>query len=136
MTVFVCIDDRGGMMFNKRRQSRDSKVIEDVARTVGDGVLYISDFSEILFTESDASVICVPAPLDSASNDGFVFVENLHLGEYLNKIDRLIIYKWNRKYPYDFELDIDPIKEGFKRKSKREFVGSSHDNITREDYVK
>ena len=51
MTVFVCIDDRGGMLFNKRRQSRDSKVIEDVVRTVGDGVLYISDFSELLFSE-------------------------------------------------------------------------------------
>ena len=92
MTVFVCIDDRGGMLFNKRRQSRDSKVIEDVARTVGEGLLYISDFSEILFAESDASVISVPDPLDSAGDGSFVFVENLHLGEYVDKIDRLILY--------------------------------------------
>lgn len=136
MTVFVCIDDRGGMLFNKRRQSRDSKVIEDVVRTVGDGVLYISDFSELLFSESDASVISVPNPLDSASEEGFVFVENFNLAEYLDKIDRLIIYKWNRKYPYDFQLDVDPSAAGFKMKSKREFVGTSHDNITREDYAK
>lgn len=136
MTVFVCIDDRGGMLFNKRRQSRDSKVIEDVARTVGDGLLYISDFSEILFAESDASVISVPDPLDSAGDGSFVFVENLHLGEYVDKIDRLIIYKWNRKYPCDFELDVTPSTAGFKKKSTREFKGTSHDKITREDYVK
>ncbi len=136
MTVFVCIDDRGGMMFNKRRQSRDSKVIEDVVRTVGDGMLYISDFSEMLFAESEASVISVPDPLDSSSDTGFAFVENLHLREYLDKIDRLIIYKWNKKYPYDFELDVDPISKGFKKKSTREFIGTSHDKITREDYVK
>lgn len=136
MTVFVCIDDRGGMLFNKRRQSRDSRVIEDVIRTAEDGVLYISDFSEILFEESDASVISVPAPLESARSESFVFIENEHLKEYVDKIDRLIIYKWNRKYPSDFTLDIDPIADGFKKKSTREFKGTSHDKITREDYVK
>ena len=124
------------MLFNKRRQSRDSRVIEDVIRTAEDGVLYISDFSEILFEESDASVISVPAPLESARSESFVFIENEHLKEYVDKIDRLIIYKWNRKYPSDFTLDIDPIADGFKKKSTREFKGTSHDKITREDYVK
>lgn len=136
MTVFVCIDDRGGMLFNKRRQSRDSRVIEDVIRTAEDGVLYISDFSEMLFEESEASVISVPDPLESAGEGGFVFIENRHLKEHIKKIDRLIIYKWNRKYPSDFTLDIDPIADGFKKKSTREFGGTSHDKITREDYVK
>lgn len=136
MTVFVCIDDNGGMLFNKRRQSRDSRVIEDVARTVGDGLLYISDFSEILFTESDASVISVPDPLDAAGESSFAFIENMHLGEYVDKIDRLIIYKWNRKYPSDFSLDVDPIASGFKKRSTREFTGTSHDKVTREDYIK
>ena len=74
--------------------------------------------------------------MESASEDGFAFVENQHLGEYLNKIDRLIIYKWNRKYPYDFSLDVEPTRAGFKRRSTREFVGTSHDKITREDYVR
>jgi hypothetical protein len=136
MTVFVCIDDRGGMLFNKRRQSRDSRVIEDVIRTADDGVLYISDFSEILFEESNASVISVPEPLESAGDGSFVFIENKHLGDYLDRIDRLIIYKWNRKYPSDFSLDVDPVAAGFKKKSTREFKGTSHDKITREDYVK
>lgn len=136
MTVFVCTDDRGGMMFNKRRQSRDSRVIEDVARTVGDGMLYISDFSEILFEESEASVISVPDPMLSAADDGFAFIENEHLGEHLDRIDRLIIYKWNKKYPYDFSLDVEPTRAGFKKRSTREFTGTSHDKITREDYVK
>jgi hypothetical protein len=136
MTVFVCIDDRGGMLFNKRRQSRDSRVIEDVIRTADDGVLYISDFSEILFEESNASVISVPEPLESAGDGSFVFIENKHLGDYLDRIDRLIVYKWNRKYPSDFSLDVDPVAAGFKKKSTREFKGTSHDKITREDYVK
>lgn len=136
MTVFVCTCDRGGMLFNKRRQSRDSRVIEDMARTAENGVFYISDFSEALFAQSDASVLSVPDPLEVAGKDGFVFIENQHLGEYLDKIDRLIIYKWNRNYPFDFALDVDPVAAGFKKKSTREFKGTSHDKITREDYVK
>ena len=136
MTVFVCVDDRGGMLFNKRRQSRDRRVTEDIARTVGDGVLYISDFSEILFEQSEVSVISVPDPLSSVSDEGFVFIENEHLGEHLDRIDRLSIYKWNKKYPYDFSLDVEPEAVGFKKRSTREFVGTSHEKITREDYVK
>ena len=30
MDVFVCLDDRGGMFFNHRRQSRDRQVIQDM----------------------------------------------------------------------------------------------------------
>gem|GEM_PF-5722604 len=30
MDVFVCLDDRNGMLFNHRRQSRDREVIRDV----------------------------------------------------------------------------------------------------------
>ena len=136
MTVFVCIDDNGGMLFNKRRQSRDARVIEDVARTVGDGLLYISDFSEVLFAESDASVISVPDPLEAAGESSFAFIENVHLSNHTDRIDRLIIYKWNRKYPSDFSLDIDPVASGFKKRSTREFTGKSHDKVTREDYIR
>lgn len=136
MTVFVCVDTRGGMTFNKRRQSRDKRVIEDIIRASDDGILYISDYSEELFSVSGASVICVPSPLDTAPNDAYVFIENEHLSRYADKIDRLIIYNWGEAYPFDFKLDIDPQKDGFKLKSRREFVGNSHKKVTREDFIK
>ena len=136
MTVFICIDERGGRLFYGKRQSRDPKVIEDVIRCADDGVLYISDFSEKLFADSTASVICVPAPLEVAGADAYVFCEEAPLGEYVDKIDKLIIYNWNEHYPSDFKLDIDPLKCGFKLRSKREFKGVAHKLISREDYVK
>ena len=136
MTVFLCIDDRGGMLFNKRRQSRDSCVIADMAESVGDGVLYISDFSEGLFSESEISVISVPDPLISVGDNGFAFVENLHIADFIQKIDSLIIYRWNKKYPYDFSLDVVPGECGFKLFKSYDFKGSSHDKITKEVYKK
>lgn len=136
MTVFVCIDDRGGMLFGGRRQSRDKNLISDMAKTVGENLFYISDFSEKLIGESELSAICVPYPLDSAGEGDFVFNESFHLKEYADKIKRLIIYRWNKKYPYDFALDLAPEKEGFSLKESYDFVGSSHDKITKEIYEK
>ena len=134
MTVFVCIDERGGMTFNSRRQSRDRFVTEDIIKSSGDSLLYISDFSEDLFENSDASVISVPTPLSHAKEGSFVFIENQPLAPYKEKIKSLIIYKWNRRYPFDSKIDIDPEKEGFTLTRVTEFEGNSHEKITKEEY--
>ncbi len=136
MTVILCIDDRGGMLFNKRRVSRDRAVIKDIEKEAEDGMLYISDFSELLFSESSISVLSVPEPLSAAGKGDYVFVENYTLGGKIDKIDKLIIYKWNRKYPFDFSLDINPPDFGFSLISTCDFKGNSHDKITKEIYIK
>ena len=136
MTVFLCTDSRGGMIFNGRRVCFDMKIIEDVIRYTGDGILYISDFSEDLFEDSTASVISVPSPLASAGDGAFVFIENEDILPHLDRIDRLIIYNFGEPYPYDVRLDIKPSDVGFRLRSRRTFVGATHDNVTREDYVK
>ncbi|MBO5908379.1 MAG: ribonuclease Z [Clostridia bacterium] len=134
MTVFVCIDDNGGLTFNGRRQSRDSALIKDVATHTDDGVLYINEFSELLFEDSEASVISVSSPLDSAYPGGYAFVENLPLSQHKNKINRLVIYKWNRRYPSDKKLDISPAELKMHLVESYDFPGTSHDKITKEIY--
>ena len=136
MTVIVCTDDRGGMLFMKRRVSRDRLLIEDVCKTAEDGMLYISDYSEELFSDSDASVISVSRPLTSAGEGDFVFIENEHLTPYLEKIRTLIIYRFNRTYPFDFSLDVVPEECGFSLSESYDFKGYSHEKITKEIYVK
>lgn len=136
MTVFLCIDDRGGMTFMKRRLSRDKIMIEDLSKEVGEGILYISDFSEALFSDSELSVMSVSNPLASAGEDDFAFIEDIPISNAIDRIDTLIIYKWNRKYPYDFALDIDPLNCGFSLLSSCDFKGNSHDKITKEIYRK
>ena len=136
MTVILCIDDRGGMLFGGRRQSRDALLFKDIAKTVGDGLLYISDFSESLLAETELCAVSVPYPLDSAGKGDFVFNECFRIGGHLEDIERLVIYKWNKKYPYDFALDIDPLAAGFSLRESYDFVGRSHDKITKEIYEK
>ena len=52
MRLIVCLDEKGGMTFNHRRQSRDRVLIEDLLQTVGEGRLWMAPYSELLFAET------------------------------------------------------------------------------------
>lgn len=138
MTVIICLDDKGGMLFNKRRQSRDCAVTRDILRTVGDKRLLISDFSKELFeAESEyASRIIVSKDFNfDAEKDDFCFVEDRDIVSLLDRIEKIIIYKWNRIYPSDFLFDVS-LLENFRLQSTEDFKGNSHEHITKEEYVR
>lgn len=132
MNVIVCLDDNQGMLFNKRRQSRDRKVLEDIAEMTK--LLWISPFSEKLFLESSCEVRMDELFLEKAEKGEFSFVENEEILPYIDKVEQIIVYKWNRKYPADFKFDV-PL-ESWKLLEQKEFAGFSHEKITREVYVR
>ena len=134
MNVIICIDENQGMLFNKRRQSKDIKVIEDIASLTKE--LWISPFSEKLFIDEKVKTNLVIQVRDNAishaSEGSYCFVENEKLIPYQDKIEQLIVYKWNRSYPSDFKLDLN-LNE-WKLIETVDFVGNSHEKITREIY--
>ncbi len=139
MKVIVCIDDDGGMLFNKRRQSRDRLLIEDLLiRVQEDGdSLWVAPFSEKLFNDVKEVRPLITVDeifLEKAGETDFCFVENVPLQQYEEKIESIVVYRWNRKYPADTYLDIDLTK--WQMKETKEFAGSSHEKITREVYRK
>ena len=136
MRVAVCIDDFGGMMFNRRRVSRDREVIADLCRSAGEGSIYVSEYSAELFSDADIQPIVSSEFLKIAKNGDLCFVEGEALLPYISMITELTVYKWNRHYPSDVKLDIDPEISGFKLLSVSEFAGYSHEKITKEVYVK
>jgi len=135
MKVIVCVDDNNGMMFNNRRQSRDRILIEDVVKNVVGGNLLMAPYSEPLFKDSNIDAFFLSEYiLDEADPEDYCFIENKALLPYSDKIDELIIYRWNRTYPADMHLDIDPAALSMKHVSTTEFAGSSHEKITKELY--
>ena len=132
MTVAVCISEGGGMLFNKRRQSKDKNATEDMLKQAGEKKILISEFSLPVFSEHPSRVITVSDPIAEAEEDSFVFIENCKISELKSKIKQIYIYKWNRKYPFDFKLDFVPSEEGMHLAETVEFAGSSHEKITRE----
>ena len=130
MTMIVCLDDRGGMTFNGRRLSRDRVVTQDILNS-SDGALYITKYSQPLFSEFDGQYTVVDS-FDGLSDKDFALIENLSPSTYKNSADKIIIYKWNRTYPYDTVFDIDLSAEGYILSGSVEFEGYSHEKITKE----
>ena len=127
MNVCVCVDDNLGLTFNKRRQSRDRKQIEDMISFCGK-TLYIDSYSAPLFDGTDCNVY-ITDDFESVK-DGWCFIENKPI---TGSIKALVLYKWNRKYPCDTKLCVDFSK--LRLEQTVEFEGSSHDKITREVWV-
>ena len=129
MTVFICLDDRGGMTFLGKRLSRDAAVIADVL-AFSDGKLSVHPYSLPLFGGA------AEAREDYLNVGENCFVEREELKPHLGRITRLVVYRWNRHYPSDRVPDIDPAAEGFVLKETSDFPGTSHEKITREVYEK
>lgn len=127
MTVVLCLDDRNGMGFNRRRQSRD-RVVTAHMRT--DGVRYVTPTAMCLFPPDSVQPV---DELTQVPDDGVCFVEQPPLMPAAHRITRLIVYRWNRVYPADLYCDL-PL-ERWKLTERTEFPGHSHPNITREVYI-
>lgn len=134
MIVIVCIDDNLGMMFNNRRQSRDINLIQKVIEIAKGSRIWVNKFSYPLFETVNATVIVDEAFLSTTPNGEFCFVEDKELKSYETRIEKLIVFRWNRHYPADKKLDID--LSTWNLKESADFAGNSHKNITMEVYEK
>ena len=134
MKLIVCLSDDCGMMFNHRRQSRDRVLIADMMQHIGSTPLWVSPYSAPLFPEDCPSLHVTPNPIDAADENDYCFVEDTPLPQNLETVNELLIYRWNRLYPSDVSFTCDT--SAFSLSESCEFVGSSHDNITKEIWTK
>ena len=129
MTLYICLDDRNGLQFNKRRQSRDAVVLEDI-RSHLTGPLAIEPFSEKLIRQAEIPCVLLPEVAED------LFLERVPTEEILAACGKVVIYRWNRHYPADMRWEPDLSERGFSLADTAEFPGKSHEKITREVYVK
>lgn len=134
MLVALCLDNNNGLLFNDRRQSRDIKVCEDFISS-SQGKIYLEEYSRTIFESFDGVSYC-DNPIELATKDDSCFVEKTDVTSYLDRIDTIVIYNWNRDYPFDISFDIDLESEGFRLESVIDFIGNSHEKITKEVYKK
>lgn len=134
MKIALCIDDDNGMIFNKRRQSRDGELIKDLILLAGERKIIIMPFSEILFQEYEDIITVSDDILKDAGDEDICFIENIDPSAFEDKINGIILYHWNRRYPSDMKFTLD--LSGYTLREQTEFAGSSHEKITREEYVK
>ena len=133
MIIVICADDKNGMMFNGRRQSQDRILREKILADAGNSKIWINAYSAKQFGDEDQSRIQVAEDfLKKAGKGELCLVENVDVKPYLEKVEEIILYKWNRTYPADTWFDID--LTNWKMAETMEFAGSSHEKITKERY--
>ena len=130
MYVVVALDDKNGMCFNGRRLSMDSLLREHFLSFFGNSPIYMnaysaSQFEGVPFMSRENFLSC-------AGNGDVCFVENNYLSAHLGKIERIYVYRWNRLYPSDMNIDV--VLDKYEKEVLCEFVGSSHRKITLEVY--
>lgn len=123
LTVITFLDEKNGMMFNNRRQSKDEVVKKYIKEIIGEETLYLSAYSKKYYDFGKE--------VNKFNNSmSFALVEdpkNMPLS-----IDKFIIFYWNRHYPADSFFNCDLNK--YVVTNETEIVGKSHEKITVRTY--
>lgn len=131
MHIIICLDDRNGISFNKRRLSSDRTVSERILQNT-DGTIWMNNSSAKLFPDGP---VCVADDfLNHAKDSDTCFVESPDFMQQLPRVHMITVYRWNRHYPSDVRLPEDLLMK-WELISTNEFSGNSHEKITEERYI-
>ena len=135
MILIVCVDEKNGMMFNNRRQSKDRILLEHILKIVDNKKIWMNSYSKSAFEGQESLNIAVDDNfIEKINKDEYCFVENIDVNTMINKVDKIIVYNWNRHYPADRYFNIN--LEEWVVDSENEFQGSSHEKISEKIYVR
>lgn len=136
MTLITCIDDRGGLAFHRRRLSRDRVLCQRVLELAGTGTLRLSPYSAPLFRDLPAAALLEGEDfLARAAGEDLCFAEREDLTPWLDRADKLVLFRWNRTYPFDLRFPLEAL-DNWVLTGTADFPGSSHEKITEEWYEK
>lgn len=131
MIIAIALDDGLGMTFNKRRQSRDRVLFQDLLNSTKK--LWINDYTAKIFPPEEKVSVSEDF-LSLAEKEDVCFVENIDVSKLIDDADGVIIYRWNRSYPRDMTFKGNLGQ--FRLIEEREFEGYSHEKITKEVYIR
>lgn len=141
MTLALCVENRGGLTLFGKRLSRDFALCEDLTREASSlNGLIITPFSKKMFDQMFQSAensysLVVEKPEPIATTNGFIFAEKAEdVYALLPRTDELLIYHWNRDYPFDTKLEFRP--DEWDAAGERHIVGTSHPDIFVEKFIR
>ena len=137
MILIMFIDNNGGMMFNRRRQSQDRIALEKILGMIAGSTLWMNEYSAGLFSRLAAPQIHIDGQfLDRARPGDYCLVENVDVSPYLSFVEKIVLFHWNRDYPSDMKFPVKLNDGKWVLQGQEEFAGSSHEKITMEVYTR
>lgn len=134
MILVACIDDKGGMLFNRRRQSQDRLLRLDLLREAGGNAIWMNGYSVKQFADPPENIRVAEDFYLQAGAGEFCFFEDVDPVPWLDRAEKVLLYHWNRRYPSDPPGFPQPLV-GWSVTRREDFVGASHACITKEILV-
>lgn len=145
MTIIACIDPRFGLSVDGKRQTTDTRVIQDILSEIED------QDTGLTVTESSARYIlsCVNPvinniPLNVVNEikpnqheDATIFIETAPvklIHKLISRADRIVLYIWDVTYTHtDYFPDMQK-NESWSLSHVQYFQGASHNEVTKQVY--
>lgn len=134
MILVACVDDRMGMMFNRRRQSMDGNVRQDMLCCLPEGEkLHVTPYTARQFSQEQQKYLEVcEDPVHYPWKQEYFFAEDTEVSMVAQNAERIVLYRWGRAYPSDRIFSID-LSE-YDCISQTLFMGNSHPEMQKELY--
>ena len=145
MTIIACIDPRFGLSVDGKRQTTDTRVIQDILSEIED------QDTGLTVTESSARYIlsCVNPvinniPLNVVNEikpnqheDATIFIETAPvklIHKLISRADRIVLYIWDVTYTHtDYFPDMQK-NDSWSLSHVQYFQGASHNEVTKQVY--
>lgn len=139
MYLIVCVDDKMGISFAKKRQSMDTVLRQKILNICTGKRLWMREYTFKQFDGEAAEGVDIKVSetyLADASKGDYCFVEVDDIMPCADKIEGIILCRWNRTYPSDKKLLIPGDAKDWSVRVLDEFQGKSHKKITMEFWEK
>lgn len=134
MKLVVCLDENNGIRFFGKRQSQDELQRKNLFELIGNSKIFLTEYSYDLYKEIEFTFEIIDENIEIDEDSVFLY-EGEFLDKFLPFVDEIIVYFWNRDYPFDETFD-EFEQDCWKEKEVLEFKGKSHEKITRKIFVK
>ena len=138
MIIIQCVDNRNGTFFNRRRQSQDRLLRSRILSELHGRRLWMNAYSLRQFQKELPLEVRLSVDEDFLTKAGtgeVCFVEGLPLLPWLDRIEQVILYRWNRDYPADTYLDLALDAPPWCLAAGEDFRGFWHPMLTKEVYI-
>ena len=137
MILIACVDPDNGMSFYGRRQSRDREVIRRIFEDASGSRLWMADSSYPLFSGLDDGRIQTAEDFLCRAGAGeHCFAEQLEKLPNPARLECVVLYRWDKRYPADSRFPADLEARGWRRIRTEAFPGYSHKTIEKEIYIR
>ena len=136
MILIACVDQKNGMTLNGRRQTNDRAVRRLILKEAYPKKIIMAPSCATQFNKREQRwILCRANPMESASEGSYCMIETEQASSYVDRIERIVLYRWNTVYPADVFFDL-PLHMEWDLISQVMFDGFSHPDVVQEIYIR